>query len=314
MTNDDVDLDRFEAAPIVPARHSLDPVNPAMIRHWCTAIGDTNPRYAVGEDQVAPPTMLQAWCMPGLPPEGVGADVGDGEPSALDELLGSLADLGYDGVVATDCEQTYERELRPGDVLTEERMIETISPRKMTALGPGYFVTVRSRFTDADDREVASMRFCTLRYRPDTDVTARGSSGSRPDPALRPRPAITHDNAFFFRGARESRLLIQRCDECEVLVHPPSPRCPSCGSFDHSPAPMTGRGVVHTFVVSHHPQVDGFDYPLVVAVVELDEGVRLVSELVDVHPAGVSIGLEVEVEFLAVDEELTLPVFRPVES
>ena len=73
----------------------------------------------------------------------------------------------------------------------------------------------------------------------------------------------------------------------------------------------SGRGTVYSFVVVHHPQVPGFDYPLPIAVVELEEGTRLVADLVGVDPADVHIGMPVGGEFVAVDDELTLPMFRP---
>jgi uncharacterized OB-fold protein len=67
---------------------------------------------------------------------------------------------------------------------------------------------------------------------------------------------------------------------------------------------------VFSFVVNHHPQLPAFDYPLVVALVELEEGTRLVSDLVDCPPDEVTIGMPVQIEFVAVDDELTLPLFR----
>ncbi|MHB8440351.1 MAG: Zn-ribbon domain-containing OB-fold protein [Acidimicrobiales bacterium] len=73
----------------------------------------------------------------------------------------------------------------------------------------------------------------------------------------------------------------------------------------------SGRGHVYSFVVAHHPQVPSFDYPLPVALVELEEGTRLVADLVDVAPGDVRIDMPVEVVMRAVDDELTLPMFRP---
>jgi uncharacterized protein len=136
-----------------------------------------------------------------------------------------------------------------------------------------------------------------------TDVTA-----TRP---LRPRPALTEDNAFFFDGARRGALLIQRCASCATLRHPPRPACAVCGSFEWDTVTASGRGTVYSYVVVHHPQVPAFDYPLPIAVVELEEGTRLVADLLGVAPGDVTIGMPVAVEFVAVDDELTLPLFRP---
>jgi uncharacterized OB-fold protein len=131
------------------------------------------------------------------------------------------------------------------------------------------------------------------------------------DRPLRPRPALTQDNAFFFEGAREGKLLIQRCGSCGTLRHPPRPACVDCRSFEWDTVEATGRGTVYSYVVVHHPQVPAFDYPLPIAVVELEEGTRLVADLVGVAPEDVTIGMPVVVDFVAVDDELTLPMFRP---
>ena len=136
-----------------------------------------------------------------------------------------------------------------------------------------------------------------------TDVTA-----TRP---LRPRPALTEDNAFFFEGTAAQKLLIQRCGSCGVLRHPPRPACAVCRSFEWDTVVSAGTGTVYSYVVVHHPQVPAFDYPLPIAVVELEEGTRLVADLIGVAPDAVRIGMPVTVEFVAVDDELTLPMFRP---
>ena len=191
-----------------------------------------------------------------------------------------------------------------GDRLKVTSVIESVSPEKHTGLGDGHFVTTRLEYTDQNDELVATMRFRILRFRP---RAARPAAGT----PLRPRPAITHDIAFFFEGARQGELLIQRCAECGRLRHPPRPACASCGSFDWDTVVSSGRGTVYSYVVVHHPQVGGFDYPLPIAVVELEEGTRLVADLIGVDPADVHIGMPVVAEMVAVDDELTIPMFRP---
>jgi uncharacterized OB-fold protein len=74
----------------------------------------------------------------------------------------------------------------------------------------------------------------------------------------------------------------------------------------------SGRGTIYSYVVNHYPQVAAFDYPLVVALVELEEGTRLVANVSGMTPGAVAIGMAVQAEFEAFDDELTLPVFRPV--
>lgn len=292
-------LRAFIGTAALPPAVAPEPVNPAMIRHWCDAMGDRSPRYVGGPDQVAPPAMLQAWCMKGLAPP-------PGETGQM-RLRALLREAGYVGVVATDCVQTYERDLRPGDHLREERVFESVSDRKRTALGDGFFVTTRSTFTDGDGELVAEMTFRVLYFRPAAEPAAASGDAA----ARRPRPSTNQDNAFFFEGAGEGKLLIQRCGGCGRLQHPPTPVCPECGSFDRDVVEAGGRGRVHSFVVNHHPQVDGFEYPLVVALVDLDEGVRLVTNLVGVEPQDVRIDMAVEAELVPVDDELTLPLFRP---
>ena len=87
--------------------------------------------------------------------------------------------------------------------------------------------------------------------------------------------------------------------------------CPACHSFELDAVEARGRGTVHSFVVVHHPPVPPFDYPNVIVLVDLEEGTRLVSRLVGVEPEAVSIGMAVEADFEAVDEELVLHCFRP---
>jgi uncharacterized protein len=284
-------LQQLVGVELISARRSADGVNAAMIRHWCAAMGDDNPRYAPGPDQIAPPAMLQAWCMREFDPEPSSAAA-----TQLDDLL---TELGCTAVVATNCEQAYVRDLRVGDVPVQRRVIESISGEKQTTLGRGCFVTTLDTYT-VGDQTVATMRFRTLRYRP--EQTAAG---------IRPRPSITQDNSFFFEGARQSTLLIRQCATCGRSQHPPTPMCPACNGLTWQPLPMSGRGTVYTFTVTHHPRFPGFQSPFVVALVELDEGPRMVSNLVDADPSEVSIGMPVEVVFTAVDPELTLPLFRP---
>jgi uncharacterized OB-fold protein/acyl-CoA thioesterase FadM len=224
--------------------------------------------------------------------------------NARDELMGILDGAGFTSVVATDCEQEYHRYLRLGDELSMTTTIESISDEKKTALGVGHFVTTRTDYNDQRGEPVGTMRFRILKFRP-----AQRKPKDRPK---RPRPALTPDNAFFFEGARQGRLLIQRCASCGLLRHPPRPMCFGCRSLDWDTVEASGRGTLYSFVVVHYPEVPAFDYPLVVGLVELEEGTRLVSDIVGVEPAGVRVGMPLEAEMVAFDDELTLPQFHPV--
>lgn len=127
----------------------------------------------------------------------------------------------------------------------------------------------------------------------------------------RPRTVVNADNAFFWEGVAAGQLLVQRCSSCQALRHPPRPMCGACRSTDWDTVEASGDGEVFSFVVHHHPPLPGVTPPHVVATIALAEGTRFVAELVDVAPGDVAIGMPVELAFLEVDEELTLPVFRP---
>lgn len=283
-----------------------DPVNEPMIRHWCEAMGDRNPVYTdaviAGSTAhggiVAPPTMLQAWTMKGLVPPAPDPE------DAQSQIMAMLDEAGFTSIVATNCEQEYVRYLRPGDVVTATTIIDSVSEEKSTALGPGHFFATLTTYTDGSGELAGTQRLRLLKFRPSIAV-------SHVEPPRRPHPTVNEDTAFFWDGARRGELLIQRCRACRDLRHPPRPMCPSCRSPEWDTVRASGRGTVFSYVVHHHPDVPGFQTPYVVALVELDEGTRLVSNLIAVDPAAVVIGMPVEVEFTSIDGNLTLPLFRP---
>jgi len=123
-------------------------------------------------------------------------------------------------------------------------------------------------------------------------------------------PTVTRDDEFFWQGVAEDRLLLARCARCSNLQHPPSPMCPVCGSLEWTVQEASGRGTVHSWIVSRHPSLTD-DGPRIVALVELEEGVRLVSNVQDVDPAQVKNDMDVEVVFREIDG-VKLPQFRPV--
>jgi uncharacterized OB-fold protein len=231
-----------------------------------------------------------------------------------------LDEAGFTSVVATNCTQHYERPVVLGDELSLTSTVDSISGEKLTALGPGHFITTRLEYRDQNDELVATMMFRILKFKPSASGTSSETSTSRPrsgepepDRPRRPRPALTEDNRFFFEGAREGKLLIQRCTSCGTLRHPPRPACANCRSFEWDTVTASGRGTVYSYVVNHYPQVPAFDYPLVVALVQLEEGTRLVANISGIAPEDVRIGMPVVARFEAFDEELTLPVFYRTE-
>ncbi|MEV7417438.1 OB-fold domain-containing protein [Streptomyces sp. NPDC089919] len=299
-------LREFEGRPAATAGRGKDPVNEAMIRHWCEAMGDAHPAYA-GPDAVAPPAMLQAWTMGGLSGH---AD----RSSAYDELLALLDGAGYRSVVATDCEQEYLRPLRPGDRITFDAVIESVSPRKTTKLGTGHFVTTRMD-VQADGEPAGTHRFRILKYAPAGAPKREAAAGAGAQPAARrPRPVVNRDNRGFWDGVAEHRLLIQRCTGCGTLRFPWLPGCNACASPDWDTVEACGAGTVFSYVVMHHPPFPAFDPPYAVGLVELAEGVRMITNITGVPYDKVRIGMPVRLEFLRVDEDLELPVFRGSEG
>ncbi|MCW5889462.1 MAG: OB-fold domain-containing protein [bacterium] len=132
-------------------------------------------------------------------------------------------------------------------------------------------------------------------------------------PAGPPIPAVTPALAPFFAAARRHELVVQRCGGCGALRFPAREVCSRCLSRQADWVPVSGRGRVWSFVVMHqaaHPWF-GARVPYAVVQVELDEGVRMISNLRDVPASEVRIGQGVEVVFDAVAEDVVLPCFRP---
>ena len=124
-------------------------------------------------------------------------------------------------------------------------------------------------------------------------------------------PSMTPDTAFFWEGVTAHRLLIQHCTGCGTLRHPPRPMCPHCHSLAWDTIEASGHGTVFSFVMPHHPPLPGFDDGYIVALVELEEGTRLVTNLVDVTPDDVTTGMPVTVRYETFDGGLVLPLFAP---
>jgi uncharacterized OB-fold protein len=122
---------------------------------------------------------------------------------------------------------------------------------------------------------------------------------------------VTADNEFFWAAAAERRLVGQGCEGCGRLRHPPRPMCPHCGSLDWAAIELSGRGTVYSYAVLHHPQNSQFDYPVIAALVDLHEGIRVVTNLVGLAPGEVRIGQAVDVCFETTIDDMAVPVFRP---
>jgi uncharacterized OB-fold protein len=116
------------------------------------------------------------------------------------------------------------------------------------------------------------------------------------------------DDAFFWNGAAEGKLLVQRCTDCGTLRHPPAPMCGNCGSLASDAAESSGRGRVVSWISSLHPNRPD-DEPRIVVLVQLEEGTRLVANLVDAPDAGPYEDRPVQVDFHDVDGTV-MPCFR----
>jgi uncharacterized OB-fold protein len=126
-----------------------------------------------------------------------------------------------------------------------------------------------------------------------------------------PLPQPDEVSAPFWGFCRDGELRAQRCTSCGLLRHPPRPTCPQCGSTDVEWQKLSGRGKVFTFGVSHqpiHPALEG-RVPFTTLIVELEEGLRFTSNLVE-GSAAIEIGTSVEVVFERQNDEVTLPRFE----
>jgi uncharacterized OB-fold protein/acyl dehydratase len=286
----------IKAAGRSKPRAGRDPVNLPMIHHWVDAIGDKNPIYVDEEAAraaghpgiVAPPAMIQVWTMMGL--GGVRPD---------DDPLGKIIEVfdaaGYVGVVATNCEQTYHRYLEPGEEVTIAAELTDVIGPKQTALGEGYFINQKITW-QVGDEDVAEMAWRIMKFRPAEDSQASTVPDDL-DPDKLMRPASSRDTQFFWDGINAHELRVQRRPD-GTLQHPPVPAV-----WQDRDAPIdyvvaAGTGTVYSYVVHHAPKVPGRTLPFVIALVELDEGVRMLGELRNIDPDQVQIGMPVRAMFI----------------
>lgn len=288
--------EKIKASGKSKPRKGRHAVNQPMVDHWLDAIGDKNPIYtdesaakAAGHPGiVAPPAMIQVWTMAGL--GGVRAD-----DDPLGRIIGLFDEAGYIGVVATNCEQTYHRYLRPGEEVSVSAELTDVVGPKNTALGEGFFITQKITWSVGDE-DVADMMWRIMKFKP----AASSAASSVPDDLdadLMMRPAVSRDTQFFWDGVDAHELRIQKRPDGS-LQHPPVPAIwqDKAAPIDYVVA--SGKGTVFSFVVHHAPQVPGRTLPFVIALVELEEGVRMLGELRNVDPSTVKIGMPVQVTYI----------------
>jgi uncharacterized protein len=130
-------------------------------------------------------------------------------------------------------------------------------------------------------------------------------------PAQLPPLVIDSDSRPYWEGLTQGELRIQRCDTCSRHVFYPRSICPHCSSEKLSWITTTGKGTIYSYTIAHQafgPYAD--EVPFVVAIVELEEGVRMMTRIVDTPPEQVHIGAAVHVTFATISEEITLPYFQ----
>jgi hypothetical protein len=129
-----------------------------------------------------------------------------------------------------------------------------------------------------------------------------------------PVPVPNLDNQGFWDGCRHHELRLQRCTACGAMRHHPRPMCPQCNCFEYEWMRASGRGTLYTFTIVHGPTLPVFQAqaPYNVAVIQLDEGPFIVSNVIGSSREHLHIGMRVEVVFEAIDETTTLPRFRPL--
>ena len=311
--------ERVKAEGKSAPRTGRHPVNQPMMDHWLDAMGDKNPIYvddaaakAAGHPGVvAPPAMIQVWTMMGL-----GGVRPDDDP--LGRMLELFDDAGYVGVVATNCEQTYHRYLRPGEeVSIAAELVDVVGP-KQTALGEGFFITQKITWLSGDDGKevVAEMMWRMMKFIPLQEDSAQSqpAEDSVPgdlDAASMMRPASSKDTKFFWDGVNAHELRIQKRPDGS-LQHPPVPALWADPKDEVAPSDYlvaSGRGAVFSFVVHHAPRVPGRTLPFVIALVELEEGVRMLGELRNVDPAAVKIGMPVNATYIDFPDGETGPAW-----
>ncbi|KUI41305.1 DNA-binding protein [Mycobacterium sp. IS-1590] len=316
------DIEKIKASGKSEPRTGRDPVNQPMIHHWVDAIGDQNPIYtdeqaakAAGHPGiVAPPAMIQVWTMGGL-----GQGRSDDDP--LSKIMQLFDEAGYVGVVATNCEQTYHRYLRPGEEVSIRAEITDVVGPKQTALGEGYFINQHITWTVADgtdgDEVVAEMLWRIMKFKP-AEKDAGAAVPDDLDADMMMRPASSRDTKFFWDGVNAHELRIQKRGD-GTLVHPPIPAIWQDKDQPTDYVVASGKGTVFSFVVHHAPKVPGRTLPFVIALVELEEGVRMLGQLRNVDPATVEIGMPVRATYIDFPEgesgpAWTLYAWEPVEE
>jgi uncharacterized OB-fold protein len=134
--------------------------------------------------------------------------------------------------------------------------------------------------------------------------------------AARARPIPTPETQHFWDGTKAGELRLQRCDACDHVYFPPRPFCPSCASRKVSVFPASGKATLYSYVINHRPAAPGFTPPYAIAVVTLEEGPRMMTNIVDCPqiPEALVLDMPLKVTFEKLDDAITLPLFAPAKA
>ncbi|MEJ5255470.1 MAG: Zn-ribbon domain-containing OB-fold protein [Acidimicrobiales bacterium] len=126
-------------------------------------------------------------------------------------------------------------------------------------------------------------------------------------------PVIESDTRPFWEAAREGKLLLRSCNQCGTVHHYPRPFCPSCWSEDVTWVEASGRGTVYTYSTVYRNDLPPFNeqLPYTVAIVELEEGPRMMTRLVDTEGVELAVGMPVRADFTPISDDVSIVVFRP---
>ena len=251
------------------------PVNQPTIGTWLDAMGYDNERFRQGE---APPSMAQVWTMPGLgrkrPPT-----------TRCSRMMEVLTDEGYTAVLGTNCEQSYERYLRVGEELR-------VTTRARLGRRPEEHRDGRGLLRDLAQHLVRRRRGGGDHAVPGAQVHPQGRRRDAIRPMVEPRLAV-----LLGRHQRPASCGSRAATPAARLRFPPGPACRAASAYDRGYVVAAGTGTVFSYVVHRHPPVPGKELPIVIALIDLDEGVRMVGEVVDVADDEIEIGMRLRVDF-----------------
>ena len=134
--------------------------------------------------------------------------------------------------------------------------------------------------------------------------------------AVRARPIPTPETQHFWDGTKAGELRLPRCDACDHVYFPPRPFCPACASRKVSVFPASGKATLYSYVINHRPAAPGFTPPYAIAVVTLEEGPRMMANILDCPqtPEALVLDMPLKVKFEKLDDAITLPQFAPAKA